>query len=115
MFNSIIPKLYEMCQNDEFKGIKALQFDDLKIAYEYLNVFEKQHNISTADHNRFETDVLCEFTQTSQQIGFDVSSAIRSSNTVSLSPLPLSIMRSKLSAQLRVSRLKRLRMLLLKA
>lgn len=70
MFNSIIPKLYEMCQNDEFKGIKALQFDDLKIAYEYLNVFEKQHNISTADHNRFETDVLCEFTQTSQQIGF---------------------------------------------
>lgn len=70
MFDSIIPKLFDMCQNDEFNGIKALQFDDLKTAYEYLDVFEKQHNISMADHNRFEAYVLCEFTQTSQQVGF---------------------------------------------
>ena len=70
MFDSIIPKLYDMCQNDEFKGIKAVQVDDLKNAYESLAVFEKQHNISIADSNNFKVNILDEFTEVSQQIGF---------------------------------------------
>lgn len=70
MFDSIIPKLYEMCLNNEFEGIQALQVNDLQIGYEKLDIFEKQHNISMKDHTDFEFDVLNEFTEVSEQIGF---------------------------------------------
>lgn len=70
MYESIIPKLYEMCLNNEFNGIQALQNDDLQIGYDKLDIFEKQNNISAEAHAKFEAYVLNEFTEVSEQIGF---------------------------------------------
>lgn len=70
MFDSIIPKLYEICLNGEFEGIQALQENDLQIGYDKLEIFEKQHNFSSDDCLHFRNDVLNEFTEVSEQIGF---------------------------------------------
>lgn len=70
MFDSIIPKFYEMCLNDEFEGIQALQENDLQIGYDKLEIFEKQHNFSADACLQFRNCILNEFTEISEQIGF---------------------------------------------
>lgn len=70
MVDSIIPKLYEMCLNNEFEGIQASQENDLQIAYDKLRIFEKQHNWGAGCSLDFENNILNEFTLMSEQRGF---------------------------------------------
>lgn len=70
MQENIISSIYSAYLNNEFEGIRPLQSNDLQSGYEKLNDFEKEHNISLSERNRLETDIINEFTNTSELKGF---------------------------------------------
>lgn len=70
MDNKIISVIYSTYLDNEFIDLPALNYYDLSAEYKKLDEFLEKHNISLEERNDLDSDIISEFTNKSEKIGF---------------------------------------------